>query len=570
MWVLQQTYKKVWNPRNNANRVYQLMEYLNNPNLKRANVQIPFTKEQVSEYKKCAKDPIYFLRNYYWIMTVGGQEIQFKPRRYQKKMLQAMIDNRFVISKWPRQSGKSTVVIAFFLWTVMFHKNRETLMLSKDEEAAKDMLHRFKFAYEKVPMWMQSGVTKWDVKSIRLENNSSIRVGATTTKAGRSGSFNIVFLDEFAFVDGNKADDFYKSVYPTISAPPTPGDEPTKLIIVSTPKGMNLFYDLWVAALEPASDFVTIEVNWDDVPGRDQKWWDKQVAMMGGEEAVLQEFGGEFIGAENTLIRGSVLDRIKKTTIFPPLAEDDGMMIFKGPVMGHKYCIAIDTSEGIGQDHSAFQVIDVTEKPYEQVASFYNNRTDINAYPGIIYQIARKYNESMLFIELNNGLGDQVASHLYYDIEYENVVMTTRGQPGRPQKLTFGGYKQGTQLGIKTTNPVKNKGAANLKEMIENDILVIHDKHTHREFTNFTKQGPSFKAEPGAFDDLVMSLVLFGWLVKDPIFEEMIGGGLAHDKDEYHDRMEIPILVRTANDPNVEVDDEGNVWHQAKDRQFWF
>lgn len=546
------------------------MEYLNNPNLKRANVTIPFTEEQVEEYKKCAKDPMYFLENYYYIMTPGAREKLFKPRKYQAKMLKAMIKNRFVISKWPRQSGKSTIVIAFFLWTVMFHPRRETLMLSKDEDAAKEMLHRFKFAYEKVPLWMQSGVTKWDVKKVAFENHSSIKAAATTTKAGRSGSFNIVFLDEFAFVDGTKADDFYNSVYPTITAPADPGDEPTKLIIVSTPKGMNLFYDLWCKAETPESGFVPIEVNWDDVPGRDQKWWDEQINMMGNEEQVRQEFGGEFMGAENTLIRGSVLDRIKKTTIFPPLAEDDGLMIFKSPLVGHKYAIAIDTSEGIGQDYSAFQVIDVTSKPYEQVASFYNNRTDINAYPGIIYQIARRYNDSMLFIELNNGLGDQVASHLYYDIEYENVMMTTRGQPGRPQKLTFGGYKQGTQLGIKTTNPVKNKGAANLKEMVEQNLLIIHDKHTHREFTNFTKQGVTFKAEPGAHDDLVMSLVLFGWLVKDPIFEEMSGGTLAHDKDEYHDRMEIPMLVKRDNDPPTEVDEDGNVWHQAEDRQFWF
>lgn len=537
--------------------------YLNNPHLKRAYVDVHLTQDEVDEYVKCKDDPFYFLQNYYWIKTPGGQEKLFVPRPYQRQMLEEMINNRFVISKWPRQSGKSTIVVAFFLWVVMFHPNRETLILSKTEVDAKGMLARFKFAYEKIPMWMQTGILKWDATLIELENKSSIKVGPTTAAAGRSGSYNIVFLDEFAFVDGNKAQEFYTSVYPTITAPAEPGDEPTKLIIVSTPRGMNLFYDLWIGATEGKTSFIPIEVMWNDIPGRDEDWWQEQIQNLGDEEKVRQEFGGEFMGAENTLISGRVLDRMKKRDIIMPLKSDNGLFIYEYPKPGHRYIICVDPSEGIGQDYSAFQVVDVTEKPYKQAAAFYHNRTDITTLPNIIYVVCKNYNDPYVFVELNNGLGDQVASTLYHDMEYENMCMTTRGLIGRPQKLTLGSSKFQTQLGIKTTNAVKNKGSANLKDVVENDDLIIRDKHTLREFTNFTKQGPSFKAEPGAHDDLVMCLVLFGWLVKDPTFEELAGKKIGRDYDELEELSRLPFVRTDGQDPVIEMDNDGTTWYQS-------
>lgn len=533
--------------------------YRSNPNLKQAYANIPFTKDQVKEYQKCMADPLYFMENYYWIQSPDGLELSFKPYVYQKQVLDIMHNNRFLVVKFPRQSGKSTIVAAYFLWVVLFHSNRELLLLSKTETDAKALLERIKFAVEKIPKWLQQGVVKWDATKITFENKSSIKVGPTTIAAGRSGSYNIVFLDEFAFVEPNKAQQFYDSVYPTISAGKT-----TKLFIVSTPKGMNLFYKIYTDAINKKNTFKPLEIKWNDVPGRDDAWKKEQI-MNTSEEAFEQEFNGQFMGSTHTLI--SPL-KLKEIPYFEPELTFEGFSIFEYPKSRHRYVITVDCSEGIGQDYNAFQVIDVTEKPYKQVARFYHNRMTIVSMPNIVFSAARKYNDAFVFIELNNGLGEQVATTLYYELEYENIFMSTKGSRGRSQKLTTD-LGPTTQLGIKTTNSIKLKGGANLKDMVENDSLILQDFDTLAELANFIRKGNTYQAEEGLHDDLAMCLVLFGWLAREPVFEEMSETMIQRKPQDFDEVLIAPFYVENGM-PDVEIDSDGSAWEPVTNIPFMF
>ncbi len=486
--------------------------YLGNPNLKRANVQVSFTPEQVQEYVKCSQDPIYFIKNYVKIVSLDKGLINFDMFDFQELFVNTINDNRFTIGKMPRQCGKSTTLVAYILWYILFNPTSNVAILANKQTVAKLHMDRLKVAYEYLPKWLQQGIKEWNKMSIELENGSRIVAAATSASAIRGGSFNLIMLDEFAHVPENIANDFYTSVFPTITSGKT-----TKLVIISTPNGLNLFYKIWVDSAEHRNDFKNVEIHWSQVPGRDQIWREQEIRNLGSEEKFRTEHECDFIGSTNTLISANKL----KTLVFrnPIYKNNEGLKVYEKPKEKHSYLTLVDTSRGQGIDYSAFCIIDVTEMPYKVVAVFRNNVISPMIYPNLVMNASREYNDAFVLIEIND-IGGQVADILYKELEYENVLISSvRGRKG--QTLDGGFGNSDTQLGIRTTKVVKRLGCSILKSMIESDKLLINDIDIMRELVTFVSKNASYEAETGSHDDLVMCLVLFGWLSTQTYFKDL-------------------------------------------------
>ena len=317
-------------------------------------------------------------------------------------------------------------------------------------------------------------------------------------------------LDEFAFVPTNIADDFFSSVYPTISS-----GKSTKVIMVSTPNGMNHFYKLWSDAEKGRNSYNAIEAHWSEVPGRDEKWKEETIANT-SEQQFQQEFECDFIGSAGTLIAPSKL----KTMVYDdPLTSSAGLDIFEQPQPGHEYLMTVDVSRGMRLDYSAFILVDITGYPHKIVGKYRNNEIKPMIFPDIIVQVAKNYNNAWILAEVND-IGDQVASIIYYDMEYENLLMTAmRGRAGQVLGHGFSGGK--TQLGLKMAKAPKKVGCSNLKQMVESDKVLIPDFQIINELTTFIEKRDSFSAEEGCHDDLVMCLVIYAWAVQQDYFREM-------------------------------------------------
>ena len=484
--------------------------YLGNPNLKKINTDVEYTKEQIVEYQKCSTNPIYFMEKYIKIVSLDEGLVPFNMYDFQKKIVNTIHNNRFTICKLPRQSGKSTTTISYLLHYALFNPNSNIAILANKSSTARDILGRLQLAYENLPRWLQQGVINWNKGSIELENKSSIVAAATSSSAIRGGSFNIIFLDEFAFVPSNIAESFFSSVYPTISA-----GKNTKMIIVSTPYGMNMFYKLWTDSAEKRNDYVPIEVHWSEVPGRDQAWKEMTIRNT-SDEQFQQEFECEFLGSVNTLISPS---KIQMLAYFNPMVVSGSVEQYKEPIAGRTYVCTVDVARGVDKDYSAFVIFDVTQMPYEAVALYKNNEVRPFIFPNIISEMAKRYNNAHILTEVND-IGQQIAEALNFEIEYPNIMMTT--QKGRAGQLLGAMYSgRGSSMGVRMTKQIKRIGCANIKTLIEGDKLIVNSFKIIEEMSTFTKRGQSWQAEDGCNDDLMMCLVIFGWLSNQAYFKEL-------------------------------------------------
>lgn len=482
--------------------------YLGNANLKRVGVELEYTEEQVAEIIKCSQDPVYFIKNYVKIVNVDRGLVPFEMWPFQEEMVHTFHKNRFSIAKMPRQVGKTTTTAGYMLWCVLFQENFSIAILANKGSLARDILGRIQYSYEYLPLWLQQGIKIWNKGNIELENGSKIGAFATSAAGVRGGSYNLIFLDEFAFVPKNMADEFFTSTYPVISSGKT-----TKVIIVSTPYGLNHFYKMWVDATEGRSTYKPVEVHWSMVPGRDDAWKEETIRNT-SEEQFRQEFETEFIGSSATLISGA---KLRNLPFFNPISTNDGFDIFEEPKPNRLYICTVDCAEGVGADYSTVNVVDVSEVPYKQVAKYRNNKLPLLFFPTVIYSIAAKYNEAYVLVETNN-VGQQVVDILHYDLEYENIYKLEHHHI-KGQAISAG-FKRSTSMGIKTTKSVKKIGCANLKTLIESDKLIVPDFDTIAEMNTFVRVRDSYEAEEGNNDDLVMGLVLFSWLAAQSYFKE--------------------------------------------------
>ena len=528
--------------------------YLGNPNLKKANTPIEFTEEQIREFLRCKDDPVYFSRNYVKIVSLDEGLVPFKPYDFQEKLIRRFHENRFNICKMPRQTGKSTTCVSYLLHYLIFNDSVNIGILANKAATARELLGRLATAYENLPKWMQQGIIAWNKGNIELENGSKILAASTSASAVRGMSFNILFLDEFAFVPNHVADSFFASVYPTITS-----GKSTKVIIVSTPHGMNHFYRLWHDAEKDKNEYVPTDVHWSEVPGRDEKW-KKQTIANTSEQQFKIEFECEFLGSIDTLIAPSKL----RTLVYEnPETSSAGLDIYVEPEQNHDYVITVDVARGVGEDYSAFVVVDITSFPHKVVGKYRNNDIKPMLFPNIIWEIAKKYNNAFILCEVND-IGDQVASILNYDLEYQNLLMCSmRGRAGQIVGQGFSGKK--TQLGVKMSKTVKKVGALNLKTMIEENKLLFSDYEIISELTTFISKSNSFEAEEGCNDDLAMCLVIYAWLVQQDYFKELTDQDIRkrlyeEQKNQIEQDMAPFGFMSDGLDDTSFVDPEGDRW----------
>ena len=531
-------------------------QYLGNPLLKKANTPIEFTSKEIQELIKCSNDPVYFAKKYIKIVSLDEGLVPFKMYPFQEKLVNNFHKHRFNICKMPRQTGKSTTVVSYLLHYALFNTNVNIAILANKASTARDLLGRLQLAYENLPKWMQQGVLIWNKGSLELENGSKIMAASTSASAVRGGSYNIIFLDEFAFIPNHIADEFFASVYPTISSGTS-----TKVIIVSTPKGMNHFYKKWHDAERGKNEYIPTDVHWSEVPGRDAAWKEQTIANTNAQQ-FQQEFECDFLGSSGTLITST---KLKSLVYEDPIKSNKGLDVYEDPKSENNYIITVDVSRGTDNDYSAFIVFDITTFPYKIVAKYRNNEIKPMLFPNIIYDVAVAYNKAYVLVEVND-IGEQVSTILHFDLEYDNLLMCSmRGRAGQLVGQGFSGKR--SQLGIKMSKTVKKVGCSNLKTIVEDDKLIVPDYDIISELTTFVQRSHSWEAEEGANDDLAMCLVIFSWLIVQEYFKEMTDNDVRkriyeEQKDQIEaDMAPFGFIVNGLDNETSFVDNDGDRWY---------
>ena len=467
--------------------------YLGNPSVKRDGVETEFSLEEVTEYAKCMKDPSYFARTYLKVISLDDGLVPFSLYNYQEKMFEHFQENRFSVVLACRQSGKSISSVGYLLWFACFHPEKTIAVLANKGATAREMLARITLMLENLPFFLQPGCKALNKGSIEFSNNSRIIAAATSGSSIRGLSVNLLFLDEFAFVDNDAQ--FYTSTYPVVSS-----GKDTQIIITSTANGIgNVFHKIWEGATQKTNEFKPFRVDWWDVPGRDDEWKRQTIANTSALQ-FDQEFGNTFVGRGNTLISA---DHLLKLISKDPIYAQENTYIYCRPIEGHNYIMVVDVAKGRGQDYSTFNIIDVSVQPFEQVAVFRDNNISPLLLPDICYKYAMTYNEAYIIVE-SNDQGAIVCNGLYYDLEYEHLYVESQ--------------IKANSIGATMTRRVKRIGCSNIKDMIEQNKLMIHDANTIIEMTTFASRGNSFEATSGNHDDLMMNLVLFAWFTSTDIF----------------------------------------------------
>jgi hypothetical protein len=490
-----------------------------NPRLRPPGVTWEWTEEMLAEYARCATDMLYFVKNYIKIVTLPskiskGGLVTMVPYPYQEEITKKIADNRFVICKLPRQSGKTTIIGAILLWHLLFNRNYMIALVANKAQNAEKILKSVKKSYEYLPAFLQQGLTIWNARRVECENGSFIQTGATTSSSIRGGTFNLIYIDEFCFIHPNMQDEFWTSNVPAISS-----GEDSKIILTSTPNGLDLFYDIWDKSERGENAFIRQEINWWDQPGRDDAWKKTQLELLGSQEKFDQEYNTEFLGSNGTLISGKAL---KAMTVRTPLEKTPaGLKIYERPSKDRSYVAVVDVARGVRLDYSAMVVVDITDLPYRVVATYRDNAISSMSLPGFVWNVLQAYNMALVLVE-SNDLGQRVAEDLLHEHEYENVVMTTvKAKRGTDAS---GGFGPQSRIGVMTNKQVKKIGCAGLKTLVEGRQLLNPCSDLKLEMSTFVAKGTSYEAEPGKHDDLIMCTVLFGWFTRQEYFREHAGG----------------------------------------------
>lgn len=530
--------------------------YHGNPNLKPIGYQHQFTPEEIQEIARCQQDPVYFIENYCHIVTLDFGLKLFKLYECQKKKVDIILNNRKVVLMEGRQQGKTITSAACILWYTLFQESKTVAILANKGSAAREVLDRYQIMYEHLPMWMQQGVRTWNKGNVELENGSKVFTAATTASGIRGKSVNWLYIDEAAIIPNNVAEEFFASVYPTISAGTT-----TKILLTSTPLGYNHFWKFWNEAEQNKNGFVCHFIPYWEIPGRDEAWAEEQRKTL-GEVKFNQEVLCQFLGSSNTLISGRALSMMSSKD--PDYRNDMGLDIYQDPQKDRIYVISVDVARGVGGDNSAFTIVDVTEMPYTLVGKFKNNTIAPMLFPNIIHKVARDYNDAYLLIETND-IGGQVADILHMDLEYENILGTFKSDS---HTYVSPGFAKHTTMGVRTTKSVKRQGCFSIKSLVEEKKLNIFDADIIHEFSTFIEKNGTYVADEGYHDDLVMTLVLFGWLTTNQYFKELTDVNV---RDRiYKQQMEqieeelTPFGFIDDGTPETEFVSDGVVWSTDK------
>ena len=543
--------------------------YKGSPLLKKAGIKLSFTEEQIIEIEKCSKNPIYFIEKYLKVIDADKGLISINLRDYQKKMVTSFHARRRTIVTTCRRSGKSTSVCGYILWYILFNDEKTVALLANKGETARELLGLIQLGYKNLPSWLQQGILEFNKGSFVLENNSRVIAAATASDAIRGYTISLLYIDECAFIDN--WEQFSASVLPTITS-----GKQTKIILVSTPNGLNFYAKLWEEALDKKNGYNPIIVKWHEVPGNDEKWYHETLQTLGNDIIKFnQEYNVEFLGSTNTLIRP---DKLKAMISKQPIRKDmgDSFHIFKDPEPNHTYVMTVDVAEGLNQDYSTFSIIDVTQFPYRHVAKYRNNNIQPLIFPTLILQAARLYNDAFVLVEINS-IGLQVSDILHHELAYENLIkIELKGKQGQQHTS---GFKKKIAYGLKTSKQTKAIGCANLKTLIESDKLILNDYDTIQELMTFSVNKQSFKAEEGNNDDLAMTLVHFGWLTGQRYFKENINNdirsALQQEQLNIMDQDIVPfgIVDNGVDDPfdkEEELRDINEAWVNSRQNRYVF
>lgn len=481
-----------------------------NKNIKPAGWVHPYTEWEIEEFQKCKEDPIYFIRNYVKIISLDKGIIKFDMFDFQEKYIRMLLENRKSICKLFRQGGKTTCTAAAICWYVIFSDTpKNVAVLAHKASGAREILSRIKLAYELLPPFLQHSVKEWNKGSIELANGSKVTAAATSASAARGGSISWLYLDEYAFVGANIADEFFASVFPTLSSGKT-----TKISVTSTPIGFNHFWRMWDEAEKGQNGFAYFTANYWERPGYDEAWAADQLRVL-KRLKFNQEILMHFLGSSNTLVGGEFIGQMTPADYE---YQKDGLDVQERPKPNHTYVAVCDTSRGVEGDSSVVTVIDITQTPYRLVAKYKSNTIHPMLFPSIVHKIAVDYNEAFVLVEINDN-GQSTSDTLLHEIEYENLLWITRGKSGQVVSSGFGGGT--SQSGVRTDKLVKRVGCSTLKTLVEENKLLIFDRDFIQELSTFTEIKGSFKADVGYHDDCVMTLVLFAWLTAQPYFKEL-------------------------------------------------
>ena len=542
--------------------------YNGNASLKRAGIELPYTEKEVLELAKCVEDPIYFIDNYCYIVTLDHGIQPFKLYDCQKEKVETIHKNRKVIVMEGRQQGKTSVAAAYILWYTLFQESKTVAILANKASTAREIMSRYQLMFEHLPPWMQQGVKTWNKGDIELENGSIVFTAATTAAGIRGKSVNLLYIDEAAVIPNTIADQFFTAVYPVISAGTT-----TKILITSTPLGYNHFWKFWNDAVNKVNDFVPMFIPYSRIPGRDEAWALEQRRQL-GELKYNQEVLCKFLGSSLTLIDASTIEYMSTC---PTVYSKDGLDLYEYPIKAerddeeklvrkpHSYVIVADTAKGVGGDYSAFVIIDITEVPYKLVGKYRDNKIAPMLYPTVIHKVARDFNDAYVLIETNSS--EQVAHILHNELEYGNLVFVNRStKTGQVVSGGFGGGK--TQLGVNTDKRVKRIGCFTFKSLLEEKKLLVFDPDVISEISTFIQVRDSYQADEGYHDDLVMPLVLFSWLTTNPYFREMsdvnIREAMYQERIKQIEEEVVPFgFIMNGTEEELTVED-GDVWRQEK------
>lgn len=481
--------------------------YNGKPTLRGEGESYEFTQERLEEYFRCAEDILYFASEYFYIVSIDKGKHKIQLFEYQKKALKIFTSTEYdgkpnVIVLMPRQMGKTTMSTVFLLHFMLFNKDKTIAILANKETAAIEVLRRIKEAYQMLPLWMQQGVRKWNEKSLELENGMRL-IAATTSSDSISGeTVSLLYLDEFAKVKPHVAEEFITATLPVVSSGKT-----SKVIIVSTPLGMNHFHSYWVNANRTdqfANNFYPVKVNWWDHPERDDEWKTKVLMSMNNDmNKFNQEYGCRFLGSSSTLIDPDVLERT-----VPDMPIDNkwsgALKIYEHPQPNAFYVLGIDTGKGTGRDYSVCQVLKIEhEKSIKQVAVYRNDTISPHDYAQVCIGISRYYNNAQMMVE-NNGIGESLCSTMWYEYECEDIInLDSKG------------------LGVNSN--VKTKLQANLllKRYVDEQYLKIVDKDTLEELSKYVEVRPNvFQGETkGTHDDCVTSLLWGLYFISTDYFD---------------------------------------------------
>lgn len=546
----------------------QLREHVRgNKHIRPDGWQHPYTEAEMLEFEKCSKDPIYFIRNYCKIISLDKGEIFFDMFDFQETYIRMLLENRKTICKLFRQGGKTTCTAAAICWYIIFHEDKNVAVLANKAKGAREILSRIKLMYEMLPQFLKHGVKDWNKGAIWLSNGSKVTAEATSANAARGGSINWLYLDEYAFVGTNIAEEFFTSVFPTLSSGNT-----TKISVTSTPIGYNHFWRMWDEAEKGINGFQTFSANYWERPGYDEKWAKEQRQVL-GDLKFRQEILMAFLGSSNTLIAG---DHIAKMSADQYVYQKEGLDVLVEPIKGHTYVIIADTSRGVGGDSSAFPVIDITETPYRVVAKYKSNTIAPMLYTSVVHKVAMDYNQAYVLVEINDN-GQSVSDALFHELEYENLLWISKAKGGQQVSSGFG--KGTSQSGVRTDKLVKRVGCTTLKMLVEENKLLISDRDIIAELSTFTEMKGSFAADVGYHDDLAMTLVLFGWLTTSPYFKELTNVNMR--TNIYEDRIKdiesslTPFgIIDDGNSTDEEARhlEDGDVWmlEEAQREKNWF